>query len=657
MKKWVLALIVLITVSHLMLSAQTKELDSIKIKLSKHPQRDSIRVSLLVEYVLNAVNTNTSQALPYMQEVISISRQLKFKRGIQLGYIYLQLYYSDRGDFTESTLYADTAIHILETDTSRYAKVNIAYLHNNLGGDNFKMGDYQRAIHHYTKAAELLEKYKPEVIASAYGGLSAVYEALTQPEKAFEYDRKAIAAAEKSGDKASIARRYLNYAERLFNLKRYAEAEGILNKTVPLVISTKDVIAQALFYQIRGGLYRTKKRYPQAISDFSAAYQIGLNNDDKYQQIALLDPLIKSLIDAREMQKAKRMNDTLMHKATLYQMQFGRKNAYENMANWYFIRKDYVNAYKFLVLKTHLSDSISSDEIKSKITMMETRFKVAGKDREIKTLQAEKKIQKLQLRQKNILNYFLVAGTIAFLAISILSYRNHTHRQKLQQAKIDELETEKKLTATEAVLKGEEQERTRLAKDLHDGLGGMLSGIKFSLNNMKENLIMTPDNAYAFERSIDMLDSSIKEMRRVAHNMMPEILVKYGLDTALKEYCEEMDRSGMLHVNYQSVGIHQADITQTTAVNIYRIIQELVNNSVKHGQAKNVLVQLHQSEQEKLLAVTVEDDGIGFNIEKLKQAKGMGLLNIQNRIEFLKGKIDLQSQPGKGTSTMLEINI
>ncbi|MNL37659.1 Sensor histidine kinase ComP [compost metagenome] len=174
---------------------------------------------------------------------------------------------------------------------------------------------------------------------------------------------------------------------------------------------------------------------------------------------------------------------------------------------------------------------------------------------------------------------------------------------------------------------------------------------------MKENLIMTPDNAHAFERSIDMLDSSIQEMRRVAHNMMPEILVKYGLDTALKEFCTEMNNSGVIHINYQSMGMNNTNIQQTTAVTIYRIIQELVNNSIKHAKAGNVLVQLHQSEQEKLLAVTVEDDGNGFDIDQLKQSEGMGWLNIRNRIEFLKGKVDLRSEPGKGTSIMIEINI
>lgn len=174
---------------------------------------------------------------------------------------------------------------------------------------------------------------------------------------------------------------------------------------------------------------------------------------------------------------------------------------------------------------------------------------------------------------------------------------------------------------------------------------------------MKGNLVMTPDNARAFERSIDMLDSSIQEMRRVAHNMMPEILLKYGLDTALKEFCTEIDRSGVLHVTYQSAGVTNTTLEQTQAVTVYRIVQELVSNAIKHANARNVLVQVHRLEQEKLLAITVEDDGKGFDTNLLNRSGGIGWKNIQNRVEFLKGRLDIQSAPGKGTSVMIELTI
>jgi signal transduction histidine kinase len=264
-------------------------------------------------------------------------------------------------------------------------------------------------------------------------------------------------------------------------------------------------------------------------------------------------------------------------------------------------------------------------------------------------------VQRSELERKNALNYILIAGTTLLVAISLLLYRNYRQKQKLQQQRINELETEKQLTATEAVLKGEEQERTRLAKDLHDGLGGMMSGIKYSFLTMKRNLIMTPENQQAFERSMDMLDSSIREMRRVAHNMMPEALLKFGLDTALKDLCNDINQTGALHINYQSIGMEDSVIDQTVSITIYRIVQELINNAMKHAAATNSIVQLSKTGNK--LAITVEDDGKGFDTACLHMAKGIGWTNIMNRVEFLKGKLDINSKIGKGTSVLIELNV
>jgi signal transduction histidine kinase len=170
---------------------------------------------------------------------------------------------------------------------------------------------------------------------------------------------------------------------------------------------------------------------------------------------------------------------------------------------------------------------------------------------------------------------------------------------------------------------------------------------------MKGNLIMTPDNAQAFERSMDMLDSSIKEMRRVAHNMMPEAVVKFGLDTALSDFCNDINQSGVIKVAYQSIGLSgTSTLSQTTAIAVYRIVQELLNNVIKHAVAKSVIVQVSKTNDD--IAITVEDDGKGFDPAILKGSKGMGWNNIESRITYLKGKLDIQSEPGKGTSVLIE---
>lgn len=322
----------------------------------------------------------------------------------------------------------------------------------------------------------------------------------------------------------------------------------------------------------------------------------------------------------------------------------------------YFEKQGAINtAYQYNKELLQLKDSLAEKINANRRLLLDARFETGKKETLISQLEAEKKIQQLTIRQKNTFNYLLIGSALALLIFLVLLYRNYRHKQNLQQQRINELETQQQLLATEAVLKGEEQERTRLAKDLHDGLGGMLSGIKYSFQNMKGNLILTPDNALAFERSMDMLDSSIKEMRRVAHNMMPETLIKYGLDTALKDFCNDINQSGAVKIIYQSVGMKGVEIEQTASITIYRIVQELVNNIIKHAAASQAVVQLNKLDEQ--LSITVEDNGKGFDKNLLINSSGMGWANIEKRVEFLKGKSDVQSEQGKGTSIHIEMHI
>jgi signal transduction histidine kinase len=172
---------------------------------------------------------------------------------------------------------------------------------------------------------------------------------------------------------------------------------------------------------------------------------------------------------------------------------------------------------------------------------------------------------------------------------------------------------------------------------------------------MKEILIMTPEVSKNFERSLDMLDSSIQELRRVAHNMMPESLLKYGLDTALRDFCSEINAIGQVIIDYQSYDIKSMNIEQTKSIAVYRIAQELINNALKHATAKNIVVQL--SFTGELLSLTVEDDGKGMQIQEALKKAGMGLRNIQNRVDFIGGHLDIESNSQEGTSIHIEIPI
>ena len=199
-----------------------------------------------------------------------------------------------------------------------------------------------------------------------------------------------------------------------------------------------------------------------------------------------------------------------------------------------------------------------------------------------------------------------------------------------------------------------EVERSRVAKDLHDGLGGMLSGVKMTLSTIPGNVILSDTNAKVFTSAIHQLDKSITEMRRVAHSMMPEALIRFGLIEAVQDLFDGINDSKVMKTKLMTVGT-VIPLSQSTSLTIYRIIQEVINNTIKHSKANNVLIQL--AYQERNISVSIEDDGIGFDLKAPHFKYGAGIKNIQSRVNYLNGNVDLQSTPGIGTSVNIEIPI
>ena len=171
---------------------------------------------------------------------------------------------------------------------------------------------------------------------------------------------------------------------------------------------------------------------------------------------------------------------------------------------------------------------------------------------------------------------------------------------------------------------------------------------------MKENLIMDAESVTSFEKSILQLDNTIAELRKVAHNLMPEALVKFGLKNAILDFCNSMQLSSKTKIIFEQLGTERL-LSNTADLYIYRIVQELINNAIKHADADQILVQLTKTNDKVLL--TVEDDGKGFNTELIRSAKGIGLKNIQQRVDYLKGKIDIASQAAEGTSVNIELYV
>lgn len=276
-------------------------------------------------------------------------------------------------------------------------------------------------------------------------------------------------------------------------------------------------------------------------------------------------------------------------------------------------------------------------------------YKTAQREQELKALQ-----QTADYNNK-LKKIYALAALACFLVAILLFYAYHqrsktlAQKQKLHTLELEKVKQEHRISMLSAMLDGQEQERTRLARDLHDGLGGLLSGVKIGLSGLTP-LITDPPQQTIIGNTLNHLDSAVDELRRIAKSMMPEVLLLYGLGEATKDYCANLNKAG-LPVNCQ-VYNYKNDMPHSRQVTLYRIMQELVNNAVKHAKAKQILVQLQQSDNR--LFLTIEDDGEGFDKATMNDLKGAGLSNIQARVEMLKGKMGVETSAENGTTVTIE---
>jgi two-component system NarL family sensor kinase len=558
------------------------------------------------------------EALALNEESYNINKRLQDKKGIANNLSQFGTIYQNKGDYVNATKY-----FIQSLDIAKELKVYsiIKYNYRCLSKINFLQNKAEPALEYARKAIDL-DRISPNPREKALGLVSIAdyYSLKNNIDSAEKYYAQSYDLLQKNNIHYSMA--------WVLSLWAIIYAEKNMIKTGEMMLR-----AQAIFDTIA----------PESV--FSAN-NIG-NIGEVFFTIAKNDSLFANINgNGIPATKAKLISEAEQYfkRCLLYSAK--SKNVYTslyftgNLADLQAYNGDYQNAYNSLQAKFKYNDSLFSQKNKNAIAKLES----------------EKELQRLTgiNKQKSILNRILIGSAAAFLLIGILGYRNFKTRQKLQQQQITQLEKDKQLLAIDAMLKGQEEERSRLAKDLHDGLGGMLSGVKLSFVNMKENLIMDAGSVTSFENSILQLDNTIAELRKVAHNLMPEALVKFGLKNALLDFCNSMQLGGKTKIIYEQLGTERL-LSNTADLYIYRIVQELINNAIKHADADQILVQLTKTNDKVLL--TVEDDGKGYNTEHIQSAKGIGLKNIQQRVDYLKGKIDIASQAEEGTSVNIELYV
>jgi len=338
-----------------------------------------------------------------------------------------------------------------------------------------------------------------------------------------------------------------------------------------------------------------------------------------------------------------------------------RKYINKELADVYSLSGNPHKAYMYLRDYTVLNDSILNKNRLASFTNLALKYGTKEKQTSIELLKIEKEYEisknNAQRRTLYILAFglFIVLLSLYFI-IKFYDQRISTtkiiteQKEEINQQKIRELEDNMKMNSMRSVIEGQETERERIAKDLHDSLGGLLSTIKLHFDHVSsKNSELQHQKEY--NQAYQLLDTAVDEVRTISRDLQPGSLQNLGLVPAIKDLINRFEAENYPDIDFQYYEMPDK-IDKMISLSVYRIVQELLTNSLKHAQATEILIQINTEEDE--LVIQYEDDGIGFDQSNLKR-KGMGLENIRSRVNYMHGSISIESENAMGMAVMIRI--
>lgn len=620
---------------------------------------DTNRVHLYIQLGQQYETNHPDSALLLYEQALKLSQQLNYTRGIISYYTNATYVYNVLGRYDTSLILNLRSVEIARAfgDPER-----LGACLGNTAASYMSLKEYEQAIEYFIQTTAIYEKLGDQnKLSTLYSNLAIVYRETGNYEKALEFGERSLTLARQVNNIFSITSSLINLSVALSSTGQTDKSIALLEEARVLAKKSNNDYSILIIALNLNDAYNRAGKFDKTKSYCEEALALAKKLDDRESLAIALRGMGMYYFNSGVADKAEEFAKQSLEQALRYGFKEDIGKAYSLLAEVSILKKEFRQNIIYSFKSDSMRNVLLNESIARNIQELEAKYQSAKKEQQINDLKQEAEIKDLSIKQNRLLNLILIGSLLAILVIGLLARRTYQQKRKilerenaLNQSRIAELEKEKQLMASEAVIKGQDEERGRLAKDLHDGLGGLLSGVKFSLANMKSTVILDADSALVFERSLDMLDHSISELRRVAHNMMPEVLVKFGLSEALKSYCDRMRESQIFKIDFQSIGMDER-LSSNTEIFVYRIVQELLNNTAKHAKATHVLVQLARQNSE--VSITVEDNGIGFANPKVDHVSGIGWTNIRSRVDYLKGKLDVQSSPGQGTSVHITIPV
>jgi len=587
-------------------------------------------------------NNERDSAEYYYRLAGESAKRIKYHEGffeytsMYARFLYTQLRYRDALEISKQQL-------ALSKQLGRINKTANAY--NNMGCQYHALGELTLAANSFIKALKLSETNNDPVnLQKFYSNLSSIFIDLKDKKKSFYYGKKGYDIAVKLGDSTLIGNRLVNLALSEMLNENYENALVHLNQLIEIGTKTGNTFQLMDAYLNIAELYTLKKDYSESIKWYKKTAGLLTAGVPADYEIYTFFGLANTHFKLGHYEKANHFFEKNLANAEQCLSKNELKQLFLLGADLKEKLNDPLAALKLRKKYESLSDSILNAGTRQNIHELEVKYQSSVKEQALahQKLQLVNQQYSLQQKDKQIVWYILII--IILICSVLITYLIFRHRQKAVAAM-------KKTDILNARLNGEEKERARQAKELHDGVGGVLSAARMHISMLNIEY-QRQDYKETFEKTISLLDTASREVRNISHNLAPEIVLHQGLEKAISAYCARISNRDLFAEYYEMGKLPK--LKPEYELLIYRIIQECVNNIIRHARASKAIVQTSFDDQYNLLELTIEDDGIGYDPVHIKNG-GTGISNLRSRIEALNGKIEIFSKIGQGTSVIIEL--
>lgn len=639
--KFILAVFFLFgTISGFSQANKTK-IDSLKKQIYSKSSASKAKSLILLSDEL--LSSNPENSLLYAQEALRTSQEIKNDSLVSVSYNSIALNYETRSKLDSALFYHKKALAIRGKLKD---PIGTADSFNNMGICLDQQGKFQEALENYFKALKIYERKKDsEKIAMTYVNIGIVYKTQKEYEKSLDYYKKAntiyarnkseFGFAATSGNIGSVlidfkkfreSIRYSELAKKGYQKLGYGRYEAYPISNIAIAYDSLKEYDKAEGFYLQAINLHKKFQNDYEIGNISNAYSISLNKQSKFKE-------------------SIRISEEALHyikKAKLFPLEV---NALKNLANAYAGVGNYLKAYELSNAYSKGRDVLFEEEKTKAVFELETQYETEKKEREILVQRAQIAENELKIERKNL----MIMAFVFLLLLSILMGWQFFNRQKLKN-----LQLQKENELKDALLKIETQnklqeQRLRISRDLHDNIGAQLTFIISSIDNLKYGFRIEDEKLQNRLTGIsEFTKETIYELRDTIWAMNMSQITFEDLKSRISNFIDNAKISSIgidFKFAYSNDNLNKKTVTSVEGMNIYRIIQEAINNAIKHSEASKIAVTIDGDETK--LAIEVADNGKGFDLETSND--GNGLNNIRKRAKEIGGEIELNSKPGEGT--------